>query len=516
MSAWDVSPRKCRWCGEFFVKPPGWPWICPTQACLARCAAFGIQIGGLWRYLPLPLQAEMMEAVAPVTVKHDQTTNVLVAGAAGASKSHGVRWGAYWWAMAVPKCRILLLREVSDELRRSHVLGLMDVEAEELGAHFVSHPYPLARWPNESFIEGGHMEDAAAVKRYLSSEFDIIIAEEATLYDPNALAELITRARTTNEAMKARGGARVWLPTNPGGPSTELLRTLFLDREIDPDDWPQMAEDYRPAEWIHVPGTLDDNPYLDPAYERRLAILKQTWRYQQLRHGDWYATPGLFFDHFSPRTHVNDRPIPHPDRQTWFRSLDWGYHDPAVMLWWVVLEDGHLHVAAELKFMGLTPQEVTPRIKAIDDDLHLPPDRDSIPTWASPDMWAQRGQVGEFLNETARKCGWRVRPAKTDRENGWERIHQLLRLDENGVPWLTLASRCRYTIRSLQSAQSDEHHPNDVRQLDDHALEALRYGVMSRPMARGAQRVERKRLFEEDFAPKGNIQPGASTRLGRG
>jgi len=512
MSEWLTSPRKCRWCGQFFVRPPDWPWICPTPDCLARCTAYGIQIANQWIYLPLPLQAEMMAAQAPHTANHDQTTNVLVAGAAGASKSHGVRWGAYWWAMSVPKCRILLLREVSDELRRSHVLGLMDVEAERLGAHFVAHPYPLARWPNESFIEGGHMEDAAAVKRYLSSEFDIIIAEEATLYDPNALGELMTRARTSNDAMKAKGGARVWLPTNPGGPSTQLLRTLFLDKEIDADEWPHMAETYRAEEWIHVPGTLDDNPYLDPAYERRLAILKQSWRYKQLRHGDWYATPGIFFDHFAPNIHVVDRDIPHPEQQTWFRSIDWGYHDPAVMLWWVVLPDGHLHVAAELKFQEQTPEEIAPRINQIDNELGLPVDRHSLQTWASPDMWAKRGQVGEYLHETARKCGWPVRMANTGRENGWMRIHTLLRPDAEGIPWLTLHSRCRYTIRSLQTAQSDEGNPNDIRQLDDHALESLRYGVMSRPMARGAQVEQRRRLFEEDFAPPRRPDVGATTR----
>lgn len=511
MSEWQTSPRVCRWCKAHFVRPPGWPWVCPTPACLARCTAFGIQIGDAWRYLPLPLQAEMMAAHVPQTAAKDTTTNVLVAGAAGASKSHGVRWGAYWWAMRVPGCRILLLREVSDELRRSHILGLMDVEAEELGAHFVSHPYPMARWPSGSFIEGGHMEDRESVKRYLSSEYDLIIAEEATLYDPDALAELITRARTSNDVMKAHGGARVWLPTNPGGPSTELLRTLFLDKEIDADEWPQMAEHYRPEEWIHVPGTLDDNPYLDPAYERRLAILRQSWRYQQLRHGDWYATPGLFFDAFAPSVHVVDRTIPSPGEQTWFRSLDWGYHDPGVMLWWVVLEDQHLHVAAELKFQGATPEELAPRIHRIDRELGTPP---TLTTWASPDMWAKRGQIGETLQETARRNGWPVRMAHTDRENGWMRLHTLLRPDATGTPWLTMASRCRYLIRSFQTAQSDEHHPNDVRQQDDHALEAARYGAMSRPLARGARRgAPPRRTFEDDFTPPARADVGVTTRL---
>jgi hypothetical protein len=457
----------------------------------------------------------MMEAAAPVTPHRDQRTYVLVGGAAGASKSHGARFGAYWWALTVPKCRILLLREVSDELKRSHILGLMDTEAPALGASFVTNPVPLARWPNGSFIEGGHMEDAASVKRYLSSEYDLIIAEEGSLYDPSALMELTTRARTTNEAMLARGGARVWIPTNPGGPSTPILRQLFLDRDLSVEEWPALALTYRPEEWIHVPGRLEDNPYLDQSYERGLAVLRQAWRYQQLRHGDWYAQPGQFFDAFSPTTHVREIDLgAHPEKLSWFRSLDWGYHDPMAMLWWVVLDDGHLHVAAELKGRLQTPKEVTPKLRAIDDELKLPKPRDRVITWASPDMWANRGQLGEFLQETARKNGWPVRPAKTDRINGWMRIQELLRPAPDGSPWLTIHPRCKNLIRSLQTAQCKEDDPDDVRQLDDHFLESLRYGAMSRPApAYRPPESPQTRLFAEDFAPKGKVAVGAGQWL---
>ena len=442
-----------------------------------------------------------MEAVAPRTAADDQRTYVLIGGSAGASKSHAVRWGAYWWALTIPQCRILLLREVSDELKRSHILGLMDVDVPALGGSFVTNPVPLARWPNGSFIEGGHMEDAASVKRYLSSEYDIIIAEEGSLYAPEALLELTTRARTTNPAMRAKGGARIWIPTNPGGPSTDVLRQLFIDRTVDEDEWPEMAREYRPEEWISVRGLVEDNPYMDPGYERGLAVLKQAWRYQQLRYGDWYAAPGIFFDQFSQATHVVDLDLgPYPERLTWFRSCDWGYHDPMAILWCVVLDDGHLHIAAELKGRLQTPAEVAPQIFAIDRELGLRPSMNLV-TWASPDMWARRGHVGEHLQETARRSGWPVRPAKTERINGWMRLQQLLRAGPDGRPWLTMHSRCRNLIKFLRSAQGDPATPDDVRQLDDHFGEACRYAVMSRPAPRGWRdpTPRREGEFAEDF-----------------
>jgi hypothetical protein len=41
---------------------------------------------------------------------------------------------------------------------------------------------------------------------------------------------------------------------------------------------------------------------------------------------------------------------------------------------------------------------------------------------------------------------------------------------------------CRYLIRSIAAAVSDDKDPDDVdTKTDDHALDAWRYGAMSRP-----------------------------------
>jgi hypothetical protein len=53
---------------------------------------------------------------------------------------------------------------------------------------------------------------------------------------------------------------------------------------------------------------LDDNPYIDPEYERNLAViaLRSPHRYEQLRHGNWEATEGTFFGEF--RASVDGKP----------------------------------------------------------------------------------------------------------------------------------------------------------------------------------------------------------------
>lgn len=464
--------------------------------------ARGIWTGDKWEYLPVPKQVEFIESTGKYT---------LFAGAAGVSKSHASRWGLYTWCLRIPNLRCLLLREVSDELMRSHIRGLMDVEAKRLGASFAYNPVPLARWPNGSFIEGGHMEDAAAVRRYLSAEYDIICAEEATQYLPEPLMELMTRARTTNEQMRKHGGARVWLPTNPGGPSTSILRTLFLEKFIDPDEWPSLAKTYRPDEWIYIPGRLEDNPYLDPDYERSLSVIKQQWRFKQLREGDWWASPGLFFDQFQQSHHARSITLHDPRRLQWFRSLDWGYHDPGVVLWWVVLGERRLHIVSELRFQYRTVEELNQMVRERDRELGLPEPYRDVHTWASPDMWQHRGQVGEYLQETARRCGWPLRQAKTERTNGWMRLQSLLRDNADGEPYLTVDPLCRYLVRSFQTAMSDDHDPNDIRQIDDHALESARYGAMSRPRFRELEQPTQHGEFDEDFRPTPKVWVGAST-----
>jgi hypothetical protein len=97
-------------------------------------------------------------------------------------------------------------------------------------------------------------------------------------------------------------------------------------------------------------------------------------------------------------------------------------------------------------------------------------------------MQAKTGQTnihGASISE-ALGCGYV--PADNDRFNGWSRCHQILRDDAQGQPWLTVDPSCRYLVRSIPAAKSDKKDLDDVdTTMDDHALDAWRYGAMSRP-----------------------------------
>jgi hypothetical protein len=78
----------------------------------------------------------------------------------------------------------------------------------------------------------------------------------------------------------------------------------------------------------------------------------------------------------------------------------------------------------------------------------------------------------------------------------------------DGTPWLTVADdpHCRYLRRSLPAQMSDKHDADDINTNgDDHAVDALRYGAMSRPAPTVyAPKAERMNaMLAEHFAQQG-------------
>lgn len=164
-----------------------------------------------------------------------------------------------------------------------------------------------------------------------------------------------------------------------------------------------------------------------------------------------------------------------------FASMDWGFNAPGCVLWWVVLPDNSYHIIREFKFQKMSSEEVATQVLKITRELSV---RKLLYVAADPAMWAKTGANarGESIAETLLRRGLPMRRSDNDRFNGWLRVHELLRDMNEDRPWLTVEPTCKYLIRSISGAISDKHDPDDVdTTIDDHALDALRYGAMSRP-----------------------------------
>jgi hypothetical protein len=328
-------------------------WWCPNPPCAQA------QIDHAVVAQPKKGPAKLLYVPTPKQVEFDRcpAKYVLYGGAAGPGKSHAARWALYRRALKTPGFEALLLRKTFPELEKTH-LRRMASEVPMLGGEFIESKR-LARFRHKdgrvSLIECGHMDDDNAVSKYLSSEYDVIVPDEGSTFDPQALLELSTRARSSKPEVIADGGAKFWVVSNPGGPASSMLLDFFIDQSPDYDAYPALREAYDKGEWTYIPGLLDDNPYMDPAYERQLAVLPK-WRYEQLRFGDWRVFAGQFFSEWNERHHVA---VLEPAREgRWFRSLDWGRNQPGCVLWWAVLPDHRLYVRREWKFQGMSEEEV--------------------------------------------------------------------------------------------------------------------------------------------------------------
>jgi hypothetical protein len=475
----------CCWCAAKLVKV-GAHWWCPTKACRTKQREWAIvrqvpKIGKsgfegyqteFW-WVPLPKQVAFLELAGK---------RKLLGGAAGPGKSDVARKGAYRLALTVPNISILLLRKTHPELERTHIRKMRQ-EQHDLGFKWMEQAGEC-RFTNGAVIECGHMEDDAAVQKYLSSEYDVIIPEEGVQYKPDPLMELMSRARTSNDQVKAMGGPWVWIPTNPGGPSHHLLKSLFIDHEPDVESYPAMAKSYLPEQWGYVHATLDDNPYIDPDYESLSLSGLRKARYQQLRHGDWDAAEGTFFEMFSKATHVRQIALSTPIHGV-IEAIDWGYTSPGCWKAYAPVGDGHWHVIGEWKFRQLTPEQVALGIQDRRAELGIGHTDYVV---GDPSMFAK--QRGESIAETMGRHGVTIRPGDNERELGWMRLIAAYQPAPDGVPWLTYEQTCAYSIRSIPALLADKNNPEDVdTKLDDHAADTDRYFVQSRP-AFAARKVQ--------------------------
>jgi hypothetical protein len=165
-----------------------------------------------------------------------------------------------------------------------------------------------------------------------------------------------------------------------------------------------------------------------------------------------------------------------------FCSLDWGYNAWGCCLWWLCLADGHYHIYREYKFRQQTVTEAGLAIVTRTKSYGIGRMRYLV---ADPACWQKTGAgKGESIAETLSRTPIRLPMKKgdNDRKNGWQRIHELLQPAPDGRPWLTVDESCTYLRRTIPAAVSDETDPDDVdTTIDDHGLDALRYGAMSRP-----------------------------------
>lgn len=391
--------------------------------------------------------------------------HIAYGGARGGGKSWAMRRKFVLLAFRYDGLELLLLRRTLPELTENHVRPLL---RELTGFVTYNQTRRELLFPNGSRIRLGYCDRDADVYQYQGQEYDVIGLEEATHFT-EAQMQFLT---TCNRSVRSDFVPRMYYTCNPGGVGHAWVKRLFIDRDYRNEE---RAEDY-----VFIPARLSDNPVLmrrNPGYVQTLKNLPEPLRRAHLD-GDWDVLAGQYFPEFSRDRHVT-APFSIPPEWRRFRAMDWGYNDPCCVLWFAVAPDGKLIVYRELYLRKTLSSEIARRVKALSEGERI------AYTAASPDAWQKRGlggAEGECIAEVFSRGGVPLIPADNSRIPGWQRVREALAAPDGEKPQLCFFETCRNLIRTLPLLTFDLHTVEDVAaNCEDHAAEALRYGLMSRP-----------------------------------
>ena len=339
-------------------------------------------------------------------------------------------------------------------------------------------------FPSGAKIEFGYCETSEDVERYRGQQYTWLGIDEITQFSDDTMLDklkaslrtsdpnlpIYIRATTNPSGAGCRWVKQRWVDE---GPANSTIRKHYTIRGYNgvPDENYVITR-----RWFNsVP---DDNKALSKAYKASLVAIDNDILRRQWLYGEWISE-GLAFDEFKVANHVV---VPFKLPHNWykFRACDWGYSSMAVCLWFAVDYDGNIFVYRELKTKGVTADKFAEMVLELEqaDNVHY--------GILDASVWSQRGQVGDTPADTMISMGCYWTPSdssKGSRVAGKNLIHQYLALDpETNEPRVKIFNTCHELIKEMTSLPLDAHNPEDVdTKACDHAYDAFRYGLSSRP-----------------------------------
>ena len=446
--------------------------------------------------LPTQLQKEVEENIIFQPNEGPQTEflaaaekDVLYGGAAGGGKSYAMLVDPLRYCHRSAH-RALILRRSMPELRE-----LIDKSRELYPRAFPGCKFreveKLWNFPSGAKVEFGFLERDADVYRYQGQAYSWIGFDEIT-HLPTEVGSnyLASRLRTTDPDITPY----LRCTANPGGVGAHWVKKRYVD-PFEPN------ESFKGDDGLtrkFIPARLDDNPYLakDGRYEEMLRALPPVQR-RQLLEGNWDITEGAAFTEFDSEVHII-APFQIPIGWERVKGIDYGYASESACIWATVdPSDGTLIVYRELYRKGLTGVDLGEMIAQMELE-----DPFSVQGVLDTAAWARTGTTGPTVGESLQKAGHKLRRADKNRIQGKIQLHEYLKVQQSGRPRLQIFNTCPNLIRELQSIPLDKSNPEDVdTHAPDHAYDALRYLIMSRPKINDPLSQMRYLRMEQAYTP---------------
>ena len=445
---------------------------------------------------PVAIQREIAENVVFHPNDGPQTDflaapeiDVLYGGAAGGGKSYAMLVDPLRYAHRAAH-RALILRRSMPELRE-----LIDKSRELYPQAFPGCKFreveKLWNFPSGAKVEFGFLERDADVYRYQGQAYSWIGFDEIThLPTEFAWNYLASRLRTTDSEITPY----LRCTANPGGVGAHWVKKRYVSPM--PPNESFKGDDGLSRKFI--PARLEDNPYLsqDGRYEQMLQALPDVQR-RQLLEGNWDITEGAAFTEFDIAAHVV-MPFDIPLGWERIKGIDYGYASESACVWGSVdPTDGTLIIYRELYQKNLTGEDLASVITRMEVQ-----DPYSVQGVLDTSAWARTGNTGPTVGETLQRAGHKLRRADKNRIQGKIQIHEYLRVQQSGRPRLQIFNTCPNLIRELQGIPLDKNNPEDVdTHAPDHAYDALRYLIMSRPRVNDPYSQIRHLHLQQAYTP---------------
>jgi hypothetical protein len=360
-------------------------------------------------------------------------------------------------------------------------------------------------FPSGASLKMRHVESESDCDKYQGHQYTWIGWDELTNWPDLKSYKKIKACLRSAHGVPYK---RIRCSANPGGVGHHAVKAYFVDpcptgmELIENTD-----EDGNVTTRMFIPSKVQDNKILlanDPGYVARLREIGSPELVRAWLEGDWSVITGAYFPEFSLQKHVL-KPFKLPAHWMRFRSMDWGSATPFANLWHAVVSeayeyepDRYLPSGAIITYRELYGWNGTPNVglrwsaTRVAQTIKRAEAGDTI-TYGVIDPSAYSNQSGPSHAERMATEGVLFRKADNNRIGGWDIVRDRLCGIEGdpdvnygvGIPMWYVFSTCVHIIRTLPALQHDLTDPEDCdTDGEDHAPDALRYGLMSRPWRR--------------------------------